>query len=85
MAQRWVQGRITDVMDRLSESFDGHGSLDGRFYAEVLAAMANGAETVSKLSHQVDASPEMVEEALETLVRHGVVESDGDHWSLREE
>jgi ArsR family transcriptional regulator len=85
MAQRWVQGRITDVMDRLSESFDGHGSLDGRFYAEVLAAMANGAETVSKLSHRVDASPEMVEEALETLVRHGVVESDGDHWSLREE
>ena len=85
MAQRWVQGRITDVMDRLSESFDGHGDMDGRFYAEVLAAMANGAETVPSLSHRVDASPEMVEDALERLARHGVVESEGETWSLREE
>jgi ArsR family transcriptional regulator len=82
MAQRWVQGRITDVMDRLSESLDGQGSIDGRFYAEVLAAMANGAETVPTLSRRVDASPEMVEEALSHLGRHGVVERDGDRWSL---
>ena len=85
MAQRWVQGRITDVMDRLSESFDGHGDMDGRFYAEVLAAMANGAETVPSLSHRVDASPEMVEDALERLASHGVVESEGETWSLCEE
>lgn len=85
MAQRWVQGRITDVMDRLSESFDGHGDMDGRFYAEVLAAMANGAETVPKLSHRVDASPEMVEDALERLASHGVVEAEGETWSLCEE
>jgi ArsR family transcriptional regulator len=85
MAQRWVQGRITDVMDQLSESLDGHGSIDGRFYAEVLAAMANGAETVSALSRRVDASPEMVEDALDMLAGHGVVERDGDRWSLHDE
>ena len=85
MAQRWVQGRLTDVMDRISEEFDTRGGLDGRFYAEVLSAMANGADTVPKLSHRVDAPPEMVEEALSLLARYDVVASEGDRWRVVEE
>jgi ArsR family transcriptional regulator len=85
MAQRWVQGRLTDVMGRLSEEFDALGGLDGRFYAEVLSAMANGADTVQKLSHRVDAAPEMVEEALSVLARADVVAREGDRWTIREE
>jgi ArsR family transcriptional regulator len=82
MAQRWVQGRLTDVMDRLSEEFDARGSLDGRFYAEVLSAMANGADTVPKLSRRVDASPEMIEDALSLLARYDVVTQEGDRWHV---
>jgi ArsR family transcriptional regulator len=85
MAQRWVQGRLTDVMDRISEEFDTRGGLDGRFYAEVLSAMANGADTVPKLSRRVDAPPEMVEEALSLLARYDVVASEGDRWRVVEE
>jgi ArsR family transcriptional regulator len=85
MAQRWVQGRLTDVMDRLSEEFDARGGLDGRFYAEVLSAMANGVDTVPKLSRRVDAAPEMVEEALRLLERYEVVVRDGDRWRVVEE
>ena len=86
MAQRWVQGRLTDVMDRISEEFDTRGGLDGRFYAEVLSAMANGADTVPKLSRKVDAPPEMVEEALSQLARYDVVtHDDEDGWRIVEE
>ena len=86
MAQRWVQGRLTDVMDRLSEEFDARGGLEGRFYAEVLSAMANGADTVPKLSRKVDAPPEMVEEALSMLARYDVVtHDDEDGWRIVEE
>ena len=86
MAQRWVQGRLTDVMDRLSEEFDARGGLDGRFYAELLSAMANGADTVPKLSRKVDAPPEMVEEALSMLARYDAVTHDGeDSWRIAEE
>jgi len=84
MAQRWVQGRLTDVMDRLSEEFDTRGGLDGRFYAEVLSEMANGADTVPKLSHRVDAPPEMVEEALALLARYDVVTREEDRWLVAE-
>jgi ArsR family transcriptional regulator len=84
MAQRWVQGRLTDVMDDLSGAFDDHGGMEGRFYAEVLSAMANGADTVGKLSRRVDASPEMVEDALGLLSQYDVVERDGDRWRVRE-
>ena len=82
MAQRWVQGRLTDVKDRISEEFDTRGGLDGRFYAEVLSAMANGADTVPKLSRRVDAAPEMVEEALALLARYDVVTDEGDRWHV---
>jgi ArsR family transcriptional regulator len=82
MAQRWVQGRLTDVKDRISEEFDARGGLDGRFYAEVLSAMANGADTVPKLSRRVDAAPEMVEEALALLARYDVVTDEGDRWRV---
>ena len=85
MAQRWVQGRLTDVMDRLSEEFDTRGGLDGRFYAEVLSAMANGADTVPKISRKVDAPPEMVEEALSLLARYDVVAYEDDRWHIAEE
>lgn len=79
MAQRWVQGRLTDVMDRVSEEFSGP---DGRFYAEVLSALADGAERVPVLARRIDASPEVVEDALMVLADQGLVEKDAGRWRL---
>ena len=79
MAQRWVQGRLTDVMDRISEQF---GESEGRFYAEVLAALANGAHDEPVVARRVDASPEMVAEALRRLESVGVVERRDGRWWL---
>jgi ArsR family transcriptional regulator len=79
MAQRWVQGRLTEVMDRLSEQF---GERDGRFYAELLAALANGARTTDAVARRVDANPERVAEALARLEELGVVARDADGWRV---
>ncbi|MFC6834956.1 ArsR/SmtB family transcription factor [Halomarina ordinaria] len=88
MAQRWVQGRLTEVMDGISDGVRGNPSLgapsgtDARFYAEVLSALARGAERVETVARRADADPELVEEALVRLADHGVVERDGDRWLL---
>jgi ArsR family transcriptional regulator len=82
MAQRWVQGRLTDVMDDLSEQFDDLGGMDGRFYAEVAAAVADGASAPERIARQVDASPEAVDEALRLLADHGVIERTDDGWQV---
>jgi len=79
MAQRWVQGRLTDVLDRISERVDGP---DGRFYAEILSALAEGTERVPDIARQVDAPPEVVEESLRQLAERGVVSNEGDRWTL---
>ncbi|MFC7175953.1 ArsR/SmtB family transcription factor [Halosegnis marinus] len=79
MAQRWVQGRLTDVMDDISERF---GEADGRFYAEVLSALANGTTTTEGIARRVDASPEMVADALASLEDLGVVARSGGGWRL---
>ncbi|WP_435197084.1 metalloregulator ArsR/SmtB family transcription factor [Natronomonas sp. EA1] len=78
MAQRWVQGRLTDVMDRLSARFGENG----RFYAEVLSALANGAQTTNRVARKVDAAPDVVEEVLTSLAESGLVERDGSRWQL---
>lgn len=79
MAQRWVQGRLTETLDRISAHFEG---VDGRFYAELLRGLATGPATPEELSHRVDAPPDVVADALEGLSAHGVVEEDGETWRL---
>jgi len=78
MAQRWVQGRLTDVMDRLSGQFGE----DGRFYAEVVSVVADGVTTVDAVARRVDAPPELVEDALASLRELGVVERGEDGWRV---
>ena len=79
MAQRWVQGRLIDTLDRISAHFEG---VDGRFYAELIRGLTTGPATPEELSHRVDAPPDVVADALEGLSAHGVVEADGDEWRL---
>ena len=81
MAQRWVQGRLTETLDEISAHFEG---VDGRFYGELLRGLATGPATPEDLSHRVEAPPDVIADALEGLAAHGVVERNGDEWRLRD-
>ncbi len=81
LAQRWVYGRITEVLDELNERIGP--DVDGRFHAEVLAAVATGASSVEAVGDEVEAPVEVVEEALRTLAERGLVVRDGDGWRVR--
>jgi ArsR family transcriptional regulator len=79
MAQRWVQGRLTETLDRISAHFEG---VDGRFYGDLLRGLTDGPATAEELARKLDAPPDVVDDALKGLSAHGVVELDGDRWVL---
>ena len=79
MAQRWVQARLTETLDRISAHFEG---VDGRFYGDLLRHLAAGPATVETLARRVDAPPDVVSDALEGLAVYDVIERDGDRWKL---
>jgi len=79
MAQRWVQGRLTDVIEQISDELDGE---DERLSVEVLLELVDSEKSVRELSRRVDAPPPVVEEVLALLESQGVVERDGDTWTL---
>ena len=77
LAQRWVHGRIADVRDRLATELDAEG--EKRLHAEVLAAVAGGADTAAKVSRVVEAPKPVVEECLAVLADRGILERhDGE-------
>ena len=78
LAQRWVQGRIADVIDHLAETMEDESYLD----AEVLAAVAGGAGTVEAIAEEVDAPPRVVEDCLRRLRERGLLGRDAGGWSL---
>ena len=82
LAQRWVQGRLTDVLDRLSERLEEDVDGRGRLYAEVLAALAGETRTAAAVAADVDADEAVVAEALDALTDAGVVERREDGWQI---
>lgn len=80
LAQRWVHGRIADVQTRLGDALDGDG--EDRLHAQVLAAVAGGANTIEDASRAVDAPKPVVEECLAALEDRGFLTRDGDRWTL---
>jgi len=85
MAQRWVQGRITDTVEELTDVVDGDADSDGRLHADLLVTLADGPMETTELSEAVDAPPTIVEEGLVALAEQGVVDRGEDGWYLREE
>jgi len=80
LAQRWVQGRVTDVRDRLEDAVENG---EGRLYAELVTALTHGPMSVQSLSREVETPPELVEEVLGRLAEENVVERTDDGWQLR--
>ncbi len=81
LAQRWVHGRVTDVLDSLSDRLGSEA--DSRFHAEVLAAIVRGHRDARAIASDLKSDPERVETALKRLSDRGLVEHDGRGWSIR--
>ncbi|MFC4988428.1 ArsR/SmtB family transcription factor [Saliphagus infecundisoli] len=80
LAQRWVQGRLCDVLDRISEHV-GTGP-ESRIYADVLASIREEPKGVGTLSDQVDAPREVIGELLEEMADEGIVRRSERGWEL---
>jgi ArsR family transcriptional regulator len=81
LAQRWVHGRLADVMEDLTAEFEGE---DARLLSDLLSVLASGPATASELSRRVEAPPDVVEEALAELADRGAAVRDDDGWRLPE-
>mgnify|MGYP000377402060 FL=1 len=80
LAQRWVQGRLSDILDRISETI-GAGS-ESRIYADLLASVRTEPKSVSELSDDLGAPREVVTELLEVMADNGVVRRTEHGWEL---
>lgn len=79
LAQRWVQGRLADVQNRLSESIDGPQT---RLYADVLGLLSGGTESVQELARKMDVPEPLVEGILQSLQEEGVVVNVEEGWAV---
>ena len=82
MAQRWVQGRLTEVQEELAATVDdGNG---GNLHAEVLSALAGQVRTTSQVAREVEVPEGLAESVLTSLAEDRLVESNGEGWQIRE-
>ncbi|MUV90500.1 ArsR family transcriptional regulator [Halapricum sp. CBA1109] len=79
LAQRWVQGRLTDVMEDIAERIEGG---DARLTVEILLVLADRTADLPEVSRRVDAPPPVVEDVLAVLSREGLVEQTDAGWTL---
>jgi len=79
LAQRWVQGRMTDVMERIGDEIE-----DGqrRLFVEIMGVLADGPTEIDAVAREVEVPPSVVEDVLDTLESRDVVEETDDGWTL---
>ena len=82
LAQRWVDGRLNEVLDRLNSHIGAEA--DSRFYAAVLSAVATTDGTIRAVAEEVKAEPGAVEDALAQLAERGLVREvdEAGKWAL---
>jgi len=80
LAQRWVHGRMTEVLDRLNDRLGVDA--DSRFYAKLLSAVATTNGSHRAVVDEVNADPEAVEDGLERLAETDLLVREGDRWSI---
>ena len=79
MAQRWVQGRLTEVQTELNEYAEGNG---GQVTAEVLGVLAGSRRSVDSIAREVDVPTSLVEQVLATLAEEDVVDQTDGGWTI---
>ncbi len=80
LAQRWVQGRLCDILDHISEEV-GAGR-ESRIHADLLASIREKPKSVSELSQDVNVPREVTAELLEVLADEGIVRRTERGWEL---
>jgi len=81
LAQRWVHGRLTETLDELT---DRTGiDADGRFYAKILAAIADSDGSTEAIEAALNAPPAAVDQALDRLAEAGILRRNGEQWTIR--
>lgn len=80
LAKRWVHGRMTAILDQLNETIGADA--DSRFYAEIIAAIATGTDTVADISREVDATEHVVADALTRLADRGLITRRSEGWAI---
>ncbi len=85
LAQRYVQGRLLEVIDRISSVLDTDAEevLNGRMFFEILLSIANGNNSVAELRNEVDVPEPVLEQALHRFREHGVLEHADGRWWIR--
>ncbi len=80
LAQRWVQGRVAETQEALADAIDDDANES--LYADVLAAIAGGADTPDDVSEHTDIPAPVVDGALEHLEDSGLVEREADGYRV---
>ncbi len=80
LAQRWVQGRLYDVLDRISEAV-GAGP-ESRIYADLLASVREEPKGVDELSREMGIPVEVAADLLERMADEGIVRRTERGWEL---
>ncbi len=80
LAQRWVQGRMSNALERLSDHLDTEEYID----AEITAAIADGRDDVEAIADSLEIPPPIVSDRLRRLAEKGVLEGDGEGWAIAE-
>lgn len=79
MAQRWVQGRLTEVQTELNQYAEGNGE---QVTAEVLGVLAGSRRSVDSIAREVDVPTSLVEQVLATLAEEDVVDQTDGGWTI---
>lgn len=80
LAQRWVHGRLTAVLEEISEYLGTDA--DSQFYAKVLAAVESTDGTPPAVAEEMNVRRETVEEALVFLGNHGVLTRNNEAYEI---
>ncbi|ARS91359.1 metalloregulator ArsR/SmtB family transcription factor [Natrarchaeobaculum aegyptiacum] len=80
LAQRWVQGRLCDVLDQFSETVGG--GPESRIYADVLSSVRTEPKSIGDLSQDVEVPREIVADVLESMADRGIVRRTERGWEL---
>lgn len=81
LAQRWAQGRMTELRKQLEAEVDGPNN---RLVADVVLVLAEGPAEVETISHKIEVPPRVVEDVLEELAEDDIVTRDGRQFHLNE-
>jgi ArsR family transcriptional regulator len=79
LAQRWAQGRITELRGLLENAVGGENS---RLLTDILLELADGPTEVEVLSRKLEVPPRVIDDVLDDLVEDGVVTRDGHEYRL---